>query len=247
MGLQRGPEPFQRVYSAPEPPAPARRPRRVALAVALATFVVAGVVVFLLLPGGGEEHAARRPRASASASDAPTSDDPSGPPAARPVTALPAPCAMVTQGTLGRIVPAAKREGGGGNSTLTTCTYTSSAPGSRSLRVEAHLHPPGASADPVKDAEGYFDAHWTQAHDPDLERTISLEKETGIGDEAYRWLKADKGLPTIIGQVTVRLRNVVVTVSYSEETPAKGAGEDRRRACLAMAGTAAREVLRALG
>ncbi|TDD79093.1 hypothetical protein, partial [Actinomadura rubrisoli] len=78
MGLPRPQEPFQRVYSAPERPAPARRPRLLALLIAIVSFVVAAVAVFLLTPVGHEERAARTPEPSVTG-DTPTADDPGTP------------------------------------------------------------------------------------------------------------------------------------------------------------------------
>ncbi|MEO3829250.1 hypothetical protein [Actinomadura sp. B10D3] len=240
MGLQRPVEPFHRPYAGPEPPAPARRPRRLlVLLVAAVAFAVAAVAVFLIAPGrgdGGTDRASVTPRGSAPA--APMQRG-------RVVKALPAPCGTVSAATVDKAVPnASKRQNA--NSTLTTCTYSSTGSAFRWLRVEAHLYAPGDTATPVQDAEGFYDAQWAQAHDAPLVRTITLERATGIGDEAYRWFKADEGQPTVVGQVTARIRNSVFTVSYSERAPSAGKRDARERACLATATAAAREVLAAL-
>lgn len=236
MGLQRPPDPFHRVYSAPEPPSPARRSRRLALLVAVVAFAAAAVAVFLLAPvrGGGDETAVRLtpPRTPESAG-------------ARVVKALPAPCGTLSRRTVDRTVPQATRRESA-NSTLTTCTYSSTGRDFRWLRIEAHLYAPGDTQDPVRDAESYYDAQWTQAHHAPLVRTISLEPHQGIGDEAYRWFKADEGQPTVVGQVTARIRNAVFTVSYSERAPGEGEQDERQRACLAKATDVAVEVMTAL-
>lgn len=239
VGLQRPVEPFHRPYAGPEPPSPGRRPRRlVALAVAAAAFAAAAVAVFLVAPGrgGGTDRASVEPRHTA-----PRASEP----AQRIVTALPPPCGTVSEGTVAKAVPkATKRQSA--NSTLTTCTYSSTGSAFRWLRVEARLYAPAYTATPVRDAESYYDAQWAQAHDAPLVRTIALEREGGVGDEAYRWFKADEGQPTVVGQVTARIRNAVFTVSYSEQAPAKARGAERERAILATATAAAREVLTAL-
>jgi hypothetical protein len=239
VGVRRPVEPFHRPYAGPEPPAPARRPRRLlVLLVGAVAFAVAAVAVFLMAPGrreGGTDRAAVTPQGSASA------------PARRErvVTALPAPCGTVSPRTVAKAVPkASKRQSA--NSTLTTCTYSSTGSAFRWLRVEAHLYAPSHTATPVQDAEGFYDAQWAQAHDAPLVRTYTLERAPGIGDEAYRWFKADEGQPTVVGQVTARIRNAVFTVSYSERAPAAGRRDARERACLATATAAAREVLAAL-
>jgi hypothetical protein len=240
VGLQRPVEPFHRPYAGPEPPAPERRPKRlIVLLVAAAAFAAAAVAVFLVAPGqrkGGPDE--RAGNTSAPPSPAPMQQ-------ARLVKALPAPCGTVSDGTVQKAVPkAAKRQSA--NSTLTTCTYSSTGSAFRWLRVEAHLYTPAETATPVRDAEGYYDAQWAQAHDAPLVRTYSLERASGIGDEAYRWFKADQGQPTVVGQVTARIRNAVVSVSYSEQAPGSAGRDARERACLATATVAAREVLTAL-
>ncbi|NDU71243.1 hypothetical protein GWI34_01205 [Actinomadura sp. DSM 109109] len=241
MGLQRPVEPFHRPYAGPEPPAPGRRPRRlIALLAAAAALAVAAVVAVLAVSGGGGDEAAprRAPR------DGP-SRPPSGPPPGSVIGALPPPCGMVAAATVARAVPKATRRQSA-NSTLTTCTYTSTGSAFRWLRVEAHLYAPGDTATPVEDAEGFFDAQWAQAHDAPLVRTVTLERQGGIGDEAYRWFKTDEGQPTVVGQVTARVRNAVFTVGYSEQAPRGGPAGAREAACVGTATAAAREVLAAL-
>ncbi|GAA4080553.1 hypothetical protein GCM10022214_43950 [Actinomadura miaoliensis] len=143
--------------------------------------------------------------------------------------------------TVARLVPNAQQRESS-NSTLTTCTYSSTGKDFRWLRVEAHLYAPANTATPVQDARSYYGAQWTQAHEATLERTVRLERERGLGDEAFRWFKMDKGQPTVVGQVTMRIRNVVVTVAYSEQARDAAAARDRENACLSNAGAVAREV-----
>lgn len=239
MGLQRPVEPFHRPYSGPEPPAPGRRPRRLAaLVAAAAALAAASVAVVVVMSGGGEREAAPRRTPSVRQSGSPGTPQ-------NVINALPAPCGTVAAGTVERAVPKATRRQSA-NSTLTTCTYSSTGSAFRWLRVEAHLYAPGDSATPVQDAEGYFDAQWAQAHDAPLVRTVSLERRGGIGDAAFRWFKTDKGQPTVVGQVTARTRNAVFTVGYSEQVPRGGRADARERACLGTATAVAREVLAAL-
>ncbi|WP_242903949.1 hypothetical protein [Actinomadura terrae] len=258
MRLPRPSEPFDRVYSAPEPPAPARRPRRLVLLVAVASLAAAAVVVLLVLPLGGDDHPRRTPTAavSPSAPSAPSgssapsesetpSESATPAPGQEPITALPAPCGMVSGGTAGSVVPGARRRESA-NTTLTTCTYSSASQAFRWLRVETRLYAPGNSTDPVKDAASSYRTQWNQAHDAPLTRTITLEREPGLGDEAYRWFKADKGQPTVVGQVTARVRNALVTVSYSEKAPGEGGLDGAERSCLSKAVRVAREALGAL-
>lgn len=226
-----------------------------ALVIALASFVLAAAVVFLLVPSDGEHRASRTPEpsptggtpgpGSATPSETPSQTPSETPSPPRTIGSLPAPCGTVASGTVRQIIPGAQQRQSA-NNTLTTCTYTSTGSAFRWLRVEAHLYAPSGAADPVKDAGSYYDAQWSQAHDPPLERTITLERQPGIGDEAFRWFKADKGQPTVVGQVTTRVRNAVVTITYSEQAPGKGEQDERERSCLAKAAQVAREVLRAL-
>ncbi|MBX6769041.1 MAG: hypothetical protein IRY90_18150 [Actinomadura rubrobrunea] len=143
--------------------------------------------------------------------------------------------------TVERLVPDAERRQSS-NTTLTTCTYSSTGKDFRWLRVESHLYAPADTPTPVEDARRYYGAQWTQAHEPTLERTVTLERERGLGDEAFRWFKIDKGQPTVVGQVTMRIRNVVVTVAYSEQVRDADAARARERTCLANADAVAREV-----
>ncbi|WP_433463770.1 hypothetical protein [Spirillospora sp. CA-128828] len=233
MGLQRPIEPFHRPYAGPEPPAPARRPRKtLAMLVGAVVFAVAAGTVFLLAPG-------RRGHEAAPV----TAARPSGPASpGQVITALPAPCGTVSAATVERTVPKAQPRQRA-NSTLTTCTYTTAGSASRWLRVEAHLYVPDGTVTPVQDAEGYYDAQWAQAHDASPARTISLDREPGIGDEAYHWSKADDGEQNVVGQVTARTRNAVFTVSYGERAPGRAAQDEREPACLVTAAAVAREVL----
>ncbi|MFD0901437.1 hypothetical protein [Actinomadura sediminis] len=242
-GLPRPPEPFERVYSAPDPPSPSRRPGLLAVLAVVVALGVAGGGALLLRSGDGTDDAA--PRTAAPSSPAPSSaSSPASSPApssAGPIAALPEPCGMVTAETVRRTIPDA-RQRDSANSTLTTCTYSSTGSAFHWLRVEAHLYAPANTATPVEDARRYFDAQWRQAHEAPLVRTVTLERQPGLGDEAYRWFKSDEGQPTVVGQVTARTRNAVITVSYSE----RGEGAARERECLDAAAAVAREVLTSL-
>ncbi|MFI0351932.1 hypothetical protein [Actinomadura sp. 9N407] len=252
MGLPRPPEPFQRVYSPPEPPSPARRPRLLVILIAVVSFALAAGAVFVLVPDGDDrivpasmppgDSKGEGAQASSSASPSGTAPPSARPAPVEPITTLPPPCGTVAAGTVQSLIPQPERRESS-NQTLTTCTYSSGGDDFRWLRVEAHLYAPAHTATPVDDAKSYFGAQWTQAHNATLERTVSLHRQSGMGDEAYRWFKADRGQPTVVGQVTVRVRNAVITVSYSEQTGDESAADARERDCLANATRVAREVL----
>jgi hypothetical protein len=225
----------------------------IALATALVSFAVAAGAVFLLVPKGGHHEsgpspgpvdtpAATRPSATEEPSVSPTaSSRPAPTPSVKMVGALPPACATVSPGTVGRLIPGAQQRNSS-NQTLTTCTYSSGSGDFRWLRVEAHLYPPGVG-EPLDDAKRNFAADYDQAHKPAVERTVTLAKQSGLGDEAYRWFKVDKGQPTVVGQITMRVRNALITVSYSEQAESKNAADSREQSCLAKANEVAREVL----
>ncbi|MBE1531000.1 hypothetical protein [Actinomadura algeriensis] len=247
-GLPRPPEPFERVYSAPDPPAAARRFRLLALsAVVVVLGAATGGGALLLRSKDGTSASPPRTAVPSESAPAPSESAPAtesaapSPAGAAPIAALPEPCGMVTAETVRRTIPDARQEERA-NSTLTTCTYSSSGSAFRWLRVETYLYAPANTATPVEDARRFYDAQWRQAHDAPLVRTVTLEPQPGLGDQAYRWFTNEKGQPTVVGQVTARTRNVVITVSYSE----RGEGTGRERECLAAATSVAREVLTSL-
>jgi len=211
------------------------------LLVAAAAVVLTAGGVFVLLPDGEPGGRGDRQASVGEAAPSPSSPEAPGP---EPITALPPPCETVPAATVRSLVPGAQRRASA-NQTLTTCTYSSGSDGFRWLRVEAHLYSPANTPTPVEDARRYYGAQWTQAHNATLERTVSLARHPGMGDEAYRWFKEDRGQPTVVGQVTVRLRNTVITVGYSERSGGAGGAEAREEACLDKATRVAREVLRA--
>ncbi|MFI0404631.1 hypothetical protein [Actinomadura sp. 3N508] len=234
MSLQRPGGPFHRPYSPPEPPAPARRlPKRLAVLVTAGLLAAAAVAAFLVVPGQGKEKATVRPT------------PPVGTRQSATLTALPPPCETVSKGTIDRTVPMATRTENA-NSTLTTCTYTPTGAAFPWLRVEARLYSSGNTTTPVQDAKDYYATQWTQAHDARLVRTITLERDRALGDEAYRWYRADHGRPSVVGQVTARVRNAVFTVTYAERAPGRAAQDAREGPCIATVTAVAREVLAVL-
>ncbi|WP_026415965.1 hypothetical protein [Actinomadura oligospora] len=262
-GLTRGEEQFRRVYSAPESPKAERRPRLLMVLVAVVSFAVAAGVVFLLAPsggGGGEPKAGpteTSPRAPAGTGGQPSSAPPkastppkspsrTAQPTAKPFTALALPdaCGTVSGAVLNRVAPGASKQANS-NNTLATCTFTSKAP-FRWLLVEMYLYPTGNLPDAVGDARRNYDARWTQAHSAPLARTFALEQVSGLGDEAFRSFKEDKGQPLVVGEVTARRGNVVIRVGYSRQLPSGTKPESVQQSALTNATDAAREVLDAL-
>ncbi|RKS76841.1 hypothetical protein BZB76_2207 [Actinomadura pelletieri DSM 43383] len=205
----------------------------------------AAVLTYLVVPGPGEGDAAARSEPARAAMPGSGGRDRAAPAGPRVARALPPPCGTVSQGTVDRVVPGARRSQNA-NSTLTTCTYSSAGAEFPWLRVEAHLYAPGNTVTPVRDAEGSYDARWAEANDAPAVRTITLERQPGVGNEAYRWFKADETEPAVVGQLTARTGNTVVTVSYGEHAPDEEARESRAESSLATVTAIAREVLAAL-
>jgi hypothetical protein len=262
VGLSRAPEPFHRVYSPPDPPAATRRPRRLRLLLAVvAAVAVAGALVFVVLRSGGgpADPTAQTPPAvppavpsavPSSGTPEPTeSTEPSPgptsppPPGERLYTALPPACQTVSQETVRRLVPNAKPMQSA-NQTFASCSYSATPDsGFRWLRVESRLYAPAFTSTPLEDAERLFGVQWSLARRATEERTIRLEPARDLGDEAYRWFKIDERQPTAIGVVAVRQRNVVITVSYSEQTARTSQLRTMEQRLLAQAAGAAGEVL----
>jgi hypothetical protein len=232
------------MYSPPEPPTRARRPRIVVALAAVVALVLATGGIYLLLPDAGRERAG-----PAASSEREASVGGGGEPRAeKTIGTLPPPCATVASSTVRSLIPDATREQGA-NRTLSTCTYTAAADPAHWLRVEVHLYPSG-TARPVQDAQSYFDSEWTKANNEVLARTVSLARNEDMGDEAYHWFREDQSGEAVLGQVTVRVRNAVITIGYSEGAPRAGGGppaggaEAREDECLRNATRVAREVLR---
>lgn len=247
MDLSRPPEPFHRVYSPPEAPPTGRR-RPVVGAAAAATGVVMAVAVGLSVGSGTDPGNRSRSRGPDRASVGGSPNDPrAGRSAAdagavRTFVSVPAPCSGVDARTLHRLVSAPSVHQSS-NSSLATCTFSSTSGGLRRLRVETRVIPPGVTATPVQDMAAFFAAQWARARRDAAGRTVSLERYQGLGDEAYRWYRLDLGGPAAVGEVALRVRNAVVTVAYSrqEQAPA-AASTESERSCLAEATEVAREV-----
>ncbi|MBW8486690.1 hypothetical protein, partial [Actinomadura parmotrematis] len=253
----RSSEPFPRVYSAPDPPKPPRRsraPRALAWLVAAASFVAAAAGVFLFLaPGGGDRSAAPRstgieetsPPAATSAppSSAPpsASSPPAAPSAPALIAALPAPCSTLPAGVVRDLVPSARRTPLA-NPILTTCTYTAMSGSPRWLTVEATLYRAADYPAPLDNARRFFASRLSRDARDVSARTVSQDRRSGLGDEAFRLFKIDKDQPVVVGQVTFRVRNAVLTISYIEQHSAKERPEALKAGCLAKATRAAGEV-----
>jgi hypothetical protein len=262
MGLPRPPEAFDRVYSPPEPPSTGRRPALIGVVTTLLAFAVAAVA---LLAVGGDRAArqtdgdagnggrstapsgASAPPAGAPDTGAPRTGTPAttAPPPSGQVrlfSVLPPPCGTVRPATVDRLVPRSRVEHSA-NTTLATCTFASKGTDSQWLRVETRIFDPMEGVGPVEAATGFFGAQWARARQDPVVRTVSLRRQEGLGDEAYRWYKLDKGQPTVVGEVALRTRNAVITVSYSGVAPGEDDSAANEQKYVAAASQVAREVL----
>jgi hypothetical protein len=209
----------------------------VVLALGAAGFLVYDRHDTVPAPAGGQARAAEPPVRAAM---------PSAASRARPrlLTLVPQACVVVSPGTVRRLVPAATIARGGGP-TASTCDYSGKA-GSRfrELRVETQIFAPAVSPAPVDDAKTAIGNRWADARKDPVVRTVDIDHVPGLGDEAYRRSATDKGQPTVLGEVVVRVRNSLAAVSYAEDAPAGDADAVRRR-CITEATAVAREILRA--
>lgn len=229
MGLPRPSDPFHRVYSPPEPPATARRSTLVGAVMVVLAFSLVGFAVFVLASDRNPEGAPRPAAASPSVLRT------------QPFTTLPPPCGTVLPSTVKRLVPKAATERSA-NTTLTTCTFTMAGTGSPWLRVETRIFVPVDGTSPIEAATDHFAEQWTRARTDPVVRPVSLRRHAGLGDEAYRRYTIDRSRPVAVGQVVVRLRNAVITVSYGENARGVGGEAANEREFLAAATEVAQEV-----
>lgn len=251
--LPRAPEPFHRVYSPPE--APRSRPRRrrglvaaLFAAVAVLATATAALAVFGLRREAGHPSAAP---ASSRAVRVPTPHaDP--PKAAGPqvFTGAPTACAILPGDVVRRLVPTAtpKIDKMGGE-TAGVCKY-SFVQGDRyrAVQVDSRAFLPQYLHDQATSMTAWsFEAQWRQALKDRTPDTSSLRRIGGLGDAAFERYWIDRDVRIAVGEATVRYRNIVLRVQYTEEQPAaqdRAASEQR---CLSDAVSAARAGLAAYG
>jgi hypothetical protein len=223
MGVPRSPDRFQRVYSPPEPPSTARRSTLVGVLMALVALSLSGFAI-VVLGSDGDPRGAGGPSGTRSPSGLRTSDARPGPgPSSGPFTTLPPACETVRRSTVNRLVPRATVRRGA-NTTLTTCTFAA-ADGRPSLRVEARIFVPVDGTGPDAAAAADFAARWARARTDPVVRVVSLRRYPGLGDEAFRRFTIDRSRPEAVGDVVVRLRNAVLTVTYrGDARDGRGAG-----------------------
>jgi hypothetical protein len=239
--LPRPPEPFHRMYSPPETPGSRVRRPVVAGAVAavLATTAAAAAVV---LAAGPDAPLADRAPLQAEARRSPSLA------AAAPATftSVPTACAVLSPDAVRRLVPAPTIDRMGTDVT-SVCRYSHRQGGHyRSVLVDSRAFLPKYLSDAATAMTVWsFGAQWSQAEKDMTPDTRSLRHIGGLGDEAFERYWIDRDAHVAVGEATVRYRNVLLRVQYSEEQPADHAASERR--CLAAAISAARAGLAAYG
>lgn len=252
LGLPRLPEPFHRVYSPPEAPrAQSRRPRAaglvVAAFVALAVgLTAAGVFVFGRWGGRPEASPSRSRPATTGSRAADTPRRAAQPPV---FATLPSACAILPADTVRRLVPTATPKiDRMGAETAGVCKY-SFAEGRtfRAVQVDARAFLPKYMHDQATGMTTWsFEAQWKQAEKDLTADTSSLRRIGGLGDAAFERYWIDRDVRIAVGEATVRYRNVVLRVQYTEEQPADKDRPASEQRCLTNAIAAARAGLTSL-
>ncbi|MGI5232303.1 hypothetical protein [Actinoallomurus sp. CA-142502] len=245
MGLPRLPEPFHRVYSPPDAPkAKARRSGVVgAILAVVAAVALAAVGVFAFArdgarPKAGSTMVDRPPRSGVSTTARPA------PPSQAPVFAtIPNACNVLQPATVRRWVPTDRPTVDKmGAETASVCKYSlSQGQRYRAVQVDARAFLPKYMHEQATSMTIWsYEAQWKQAVKDLTPDTRSLRRIGGLGDAAFERYWIDRDVHVAVGEATVRYRNVVLRMQYTEEQPAakdRAASEQR---CLANAIAAAR-------
>jgi hypothetical protein len=233
------------VYSPPEAPKVKARRSGVAGAVlaVFAAVALAAVGVFAFARGGA------RPKVEATLADPPTRPRASA--TARPAQPAPPPtfatipgaCDILPPTTVRRFVPADRPTVDKmGAETASVCKYSlSQGRRYRAVQVDARAFLPKYVHDQATSMTIWsYEAQWKQAIKDVTPDTGSLRRIRGLGDAAFERYWIDRDVHVAVGEATVRYRNVVLRMQYTEEQPparSRAAGEQR---CLSAAIAAAR-------
>ncbi len=244
--LPRLPDSFHRVYSPPEAPkAKTRRPAGVLFALAVAA-VLAAAATAAFFTVGRDTSKPRTPATHPPAAS-PTPARPSA--AAAPVFAtIPGACDVLQPGTVHGYVPTTDPTVDRmGVDTASVCKYSySEGHRYRAIQVDARAFLPKYMHDEATSMTIWsYEAQWKQAQKDLTPDTSSLRRISGLGDAAFERYWIDRDTHVAVGETTVRYRNVVLRMQYTEEQPTaqtRGASEQR---CLSNAISAARTGLTA--
>ncbi|WP_433175153.1 hypothetical protein [Actinoallomurus sp. CA-150999] len=240
------------MYSPPEAPrAESRRPRAAGLVVAAFVALAVGLAataVFVFGRWGG------RPEASPSRSHPATTgsraaDTPRR--AAQPpvFATLPSACGILPADTVRRLVPTTTPKiDRMGAETAGVCKYSFTEGRTfRAVQVDARAFLPKYMHDQATGMTTWsFEAQWKQAEKDLTADTSSLRRIGGLGDAAFERYWIDRDVRIAVGEATVRYRNVVLRVQYTEEQPADKDRSASEQRCLTNAIAAARAGLTSL-
>lgn len=245
VGLPRLPEPFHRVYSPPE--APRAKTRRSALAgatfvvVAAAALAAIGLVTLGLVTFGRGDV---RPKARFTVTHQPAAPRASQQPVQPPTFAtIPNACDVLSPDAVRRFVPTRSPQVDRmGTETASVCKYSlSRGRRYRAVQVDARAFLPKYMHDQATSMTIWsYEAQWKQAVKDVTPDTGSLRRIGGLGDAAFERYWIDRDVHVAVGEATVRYRNVVLRMQYTEEQPTAGDRAASERRCLAQAIAAAR-------
>jgi hypothetical protein len=163
--------------------------------------------------------------------------------------ALPQACSILPADTVRRLVPTASPKiDKMGAETAGVCKYSMS-DGSRyrAVQVDARAFLPKYMHDQATGMTAWsYEAQWRQAEKDRTADTSSLRRIGGLGDAAFERYWIDRDVRIAVGEATVRYRNVILRVQYTEEQPAGGDRAASEQRCLADAIAAARAGLASL-
>ncbi|GAB3684420.1 hypothetical protein GCM10027589_53730 [Actinocorallia lasiicapitis] len=247
---------FDRVYSPPEPPSSRNRRTRAVLLAVLGLGLAGGAAVAVPMLTGGDDPAAppvsrpepttfgSTPDGSGPASSGPAKEPgPAAEPAAPggAVEQLPKICGTIAKATFLKWVPRGSAEEFGG-AMGGSCGYSTPA-GSpfRYLRLETRIGSSRDDIDPISTAQWAFGVDLENQQKDTSARTLVVEARPGLGEEAFQRFSVNKGDPTVTARVEARIRNVIVTVTYSRDY--SGKPENQQKPALDAAASVVEEAL----
>jgi hypothetical protein len=129
-----------------------------------------------------------------------------------------------------------------GAETASVCKYSlSQGPHYHAVQVDARAFLPKYMHDEATSMTIWsYEAQWKQAVKDLTPDTSSLRRIGGLGDAAFERYWIDRDVHVAVGETTVRYRNVVLRMQYSEQQPSTRDRAASEKRCLAAAIAAAR-------